>query len=360
MLSLFNNLHSREKGIVAFPEWHYVRDGLMMNLDSTIQYYRSGAFAVKSDHELIKMLFGLYANTDMDLEPYYRMVDNKALTVAQQLGYTTSISKGKIFNNIFFTGSSKEVIIINNEPFDAEEVTANWKNVRPIRILRHGFDYIDCFPLTGKVESRGISVFSINLAMLGVQYRAYRQWQKTYADETTGRNSIYHFCYAYPINNMIYDAMDHSILNRMIRLSQGMPTSDNTFRHPFHVTNYTVRCDRLLEKVLESLQGQKADIASITRTIPMVKVHDMFELMKLPDLLETRQVNWAIYLARIDMLLFLLGFDDSFSKKNQTELNQIKYHLKLYLSDGTIQSAIPKELFAKQKLVIGRIINTLD
>lgn len=359
MINIFNNLSTRLKGTIFFPEWNFIRDGLMMNLDSTNEYYRSGAYAVGSDHELIKLLFGLTTSTDLDLSDYYKRVDAKALTVAQQLGFTTTFSKGHIFKNVFFGGDSKEVIIITDEAFDPLEVIADWKNVRPIRVLRHGFDQIDCFPLTGKMKSTGISVFAINLPMLAVQYRAYRQWQKTYATEVAGRNSIYHFCYAYPINNMIFEAADHAVFNRLVRLSQGLPTSDNQVQHPFHITNYTVRCDRILTKVLATLSDQDRDIGNIAMTIPMAAYENLFDLMKLPDVFESRQINWALYLSRIDILLFLLSFDSAVKKQNQSELSKIKFDLKLYLKDGTIQSALPSDLYNKQKIVIERLVKDL-
>lgn len=358
MLSLFNNLSTRIKGTVRLPEWNYVRDGLVMNLDHANKYYRSGAYAVGSDHELIKLLFGLATSVDLDLNRYYKTVDAKALTVAQQLGFTTTMSKGRIFSNVFFSGKSREVIIITDEAFDPAEVTANWRDARPIKVLRHGFDKIDCFPLTGKIESNGISVFAINLPMLAVQYRAYREWQNTYVTEATGRNSIYHFCYAYPINNMMYEAMDHAVFNRMVRIHQGLPTSDNEFQHPFHVTNYTDRCDRLLTMLNEDLNDMHRDIGNIAMTIPLVDKSDAFQLLKLPDISESRQVNWAIYLARIDMLLFFLDFK-GVKNQNANEVNRIKYDLKLYLKDGTIQSAVPAELFQKQRAVIERLVATL-
>lgn len=358
MLSILNNLKSRNRGTVRFPEWDYVRDGLMMNLDNTKKYYRHGGYAVSSDHELIKLMFGLTVSTDTELDRYYQLVDDKALTVAQQLGYTTTMSKGHVFNNVFFAGNSKEVIIVENEPFDPAEATANWRDLRPIKVLRHGFDTIDCFPLNGTVKSNGVSVFAINLPMMAVQYRAYREWQKTYEKDFEGRNSIYHFIYSYPIGNMIYDAMDQSILNRLVRINQGIEPSDNTFRHPFHITNFTVRCDRLLGKIDTLIKSQNQDMAGIATTIPLVVSEDLLEWMRLPDLMETQQINWAIYLARIDLILFLLSYGQSVINHNQSEIDKIKYTLRRYMNDGTIQTALPKELFAKQKLVIERLIKS--
>lgn len=358
MLSIFNHLAHRVKGIIRYPEWTFVRDGLIMNLNHAKEYYRNGAYAVGSDHELIKLLFGLTTSVETDLSTYYKRVDAKALTVAQQLGYTTTMSKGRIFNNVFFGGKSREVIIVTDEPFDPVEVTNNWRDARPIKILRHGFDQIDCFPLTGKVESNGISVFAINLPMLAVQYRAYRQWQNEYAGDGSGRNSIYHFCYSYPINNMMYEAMDHAVFNRMIRIRSKAPTSDNKYQHPFHVTNFTVRADRILYFIDERLMDDHKDMGTILKTIPLVDKIDAMELIRLPDIVESRQVNWAIYLARIDMLLYLLDFPSVF-KQNQAELSKLRYDLKLYLRDGTIQSAVPDELFQKQKALIEQLLEKL-
>jgi hypothetical protein len=359
MLSIFNDLNPREKGVIKFPEWTYIRDGLMMNLESTNKYYRSGAYAVSSDHELVKLLFGLTTSTELDLDTYYKRVDAKALTVAQQLGYTTSISKGRMFNNVFFGGKSREVIIVHNEDFDPAAVTEYWRDAQPIRILRHGFDFIDCFPTHGELDSNGTSVFAINLSMLGVQYRAFRQWQAKIATEETGRASIYHFCFSYPLNNMIYDAMDHAVFNRLVRLNQNLPTSDNQYHHPFHVTNFTMRCDRILMKVLEVLKSNPLDLFNMLMSIPMVNQGSAESLMKLPDLYESRNINWAIYMARIDMLLFVLSFEENLRKMNQGELSKIKYSLKLYLKDGTIHSAIPADLFAKQKAVIERLVEKM-
>ncbi|BDD79518.1 hypothetical protein [Burkholderia phage FLC8] len=359
MLSIFNDLQPRMKGIISFPEWTFIRDGLMMNLDHTNKYYRSGAYAVGSDHELVKLLFGLTTSTDEELATYYKRVDAKALTVAQQLGFTTSISKGRMFNNVFFSGKSREVIIVHNEDFDPQQVTENWRDARPIQILRHGFDFIDCFPMQGQLESSGVSCFAINLSMLGVQYRAYRQWQKSYVTEETGRNSVYHFLFAYPLNNMIYDAMDHAVFNRLVRLNQNLPTSDNQYRHPFHVTNFVGRVDRILGKVLDTLRNNPLDFYNICATIPLINQGSLLDLLKLPDIYESRQINWAIYMARIDMLLFLLSFDNNLKMMNQSELSKIKYALKLYLKDGTIQSAVPHDLFGKQKIVIERLVEKM-
>lgn len=356
MLSIFNDLHPRMKGVIKFPEWTFIRDGIMMNLDHTNKYYRSSAYAVGSDHELIKLLFGLTTSTELDLATYYKRVDAKALTVAQQLGFTTSISKGHVFNNVFFGGKSREVIIVHNETFDPEDVTAHWQDAQPIRILRHGFDFIDCFPLQGQIESNGVSVFAINLSMLGVQYRAFRQWQKQFNAGEVGRSSIYHFCYSYPLNNMIYDALDHSMFNRLIRLRQNLPTSDNQYRHPFHVTNFTVRADRILQKVLEVLVANPLDLYNMCATIPLVNQGSLLNLLRLPDIYESRQVNWAIYMARIEMLMFLMSFDQNLKMMNQSELSKIKYELNLYLRDGTIQSAVPHEMFVRQKAVIEQIV----
>jgi len=196
MINLFNNLNSRNKGILRFPEFDFIKRGIIPNLKTVNNYYRSGAYATNSDHELVKLLYGLSVSYQTNLFEYYRIVDAKALTVAQQLGFTTQMSKGKIFNNIFFSGNSQDIIIVTDEVFDYVKANENWRDLRPIRVLKHNKTDINCFLFNGKIPSKSINVFSINLPMLAIQYRAYRQWQSTYDPEAVARNSIYHFLYS--------------------------------------------------------------------------------------------------------------------------------------------------------------------
>lgn len=351
MINLLNSLTTFIKGTVKFPEWEYVRKGLQLNTRQAIDYYRHSAYSVKSDHEIIKLLASLDTSVDMELMEFYKRVDSKALMVGQQLGFTTTMSVGKVFNNVFFGKHSKEVIIITDEPFDVKYVHDYWMDCCPVRILKHGFDYIDNFPLDGTVDSNSISVFTINLSMLAVQYRAYRQWQKTYVNERTGRNSIYHFVYSYPLNNMRYDAIDHAILNRLIKIRNGLPTNDNQTKHPFHVTNFTMKCDRLLLMINESLMNMKRDLGNVAMTIPLVNMDNVYQLLKLPDVNDSRQINWAIYIARIEMLLFLMSYP-GVMEQNTGIINALKYELRSYLRDGTIRQVIDHELYLKHQAVI--------
>lgn len=356
MINLLNNITTRVKGTIRFPEWEYVRDGLTMNLSHANKYYRNSAYAVGSDHGLIKLLYGLFTSVDVELFEFYKRVDAKALTVAQQLGYTTVMSRGSPFSNYFFGKDSTEVIIVTDESFDPVEVTNNWRDAQPIKVLKHGFDLIDCFPLNGKLSSTAVSVFTINLPMLAVQYRAFRQWQSEMVNKEIGRAPITHFLYSYPINNMIFSAMDYAMFNRMVRIRNGIETSDNITPHPFHMTNFTRQCDRILLAINESLNGSKPDLGNVAMTIPLVTLTTTFNLIKVPDIAESRNVNWAIYLARIDMLLFLLSFE-GVDKQSTAFINSLKYELKTYLNDGTIKTALGRDLFQTQKEVIEQFIS---
>jgi len=349
MLNIFNHLNSRAKGIIALPEFEYIKKGLLSNLKIVNNYYRSGAYAVGSDHILVKLLYSLSVDVDTDIFDYYRIVDNKALTVAQQLGFTTQFNKGKIFNNVFTTGNSKDVIMVHDSTINVNWCHEYWKDLRPIIVLRHNKTNIDSFLYNNTVISNGINVYTINLPMLAIQYRAYRHWQKTYVTEDTGRNSIYHFLYSYPILNMIYSSMDYSIFNRIISIDNEIKKNEIQFKHPFHLTNFNDKIDRILSMLLNSIKSRNLDIASILQTFPVINKKSLFESLRLPDVFENRQIAWAIYLARIRALLFIYKYID---KTNQLEKNMIKYEFRKYLGDNSIRSALDVSFYNEEKKVI--------
>ena len=359
MLFLFNNLRAREKGLVATPAWRAIKDSIDSELDAVIQYYRKSAFAVQSSHELSKILFGYAINTDLATDKFYRIADNDAMDLAQQLGYTTSRNQGRIFTNVFFARGSKEIIIADDEPFDPHELTKYWMYAQPIRVLRHEFDTIDYFPLTGKRASTELSVFYVNFPMLAVQYRAYRQWQKATLRNDEGRDSMYHFLYSYPLNNARRSSLSMCLMNRFMRLAQNEELNKNRYRHPFHIVDYDLKVNSFYKGLADAYRNKQTDMATMLLGIPLIEGSGL-EFAKLPDILATRQVNWALYISRINILTFLVSRDPVGIKKlNPGELNRIKFILGTYVRDNTIRSALPADVFVKEKekieLVLGQI-----
>jgi len=362
MINFFNALVNRNKGTVAVPTWSYVQNEINVLTDTVIKYYRNAAYAVPSNHELVKILHGLALSTDTDLATYARKVDNASMNLAQQLGYTTESYHGRIFSNVFMGKGSREVLIAANGNFNAREATEDWMNVRAVRILRHGFDQLDFFPFDGTVISNRVNVFAINIPLLAVQYRAYRQHQKVLVAGTgeTGQNSIYHFLYSYVLNNMQYDSISMALFNRMMKVAAGKKTNDQRFRHPFHITDLNSKVDAVMDVFVKAIRNGNMDIAQILINSPMPSWTNGLDFMSLPDVIATRQINWALYLSRIHVLSFLTEVDlDTLLRTNRTELNRVKYMLSVYLNDNSIRSAVPIDMYEREKATIESIIKKL-
>lgn len=357
MLNFFNSLQNRGKGFPSFPAWTYVQDGLQRETHNVIKAYQNSAYAVKTDHELVKILFGLATSTDMELNDYYRRVDAKTMNLAQQLGYTTVANQGRLFNGVFFAKGSREIILAHNTNFDPRAIHENWKYAYPVKVIQHGFDQLDFFPFNGTVKSNRLSVFTINIPMLAVQYRAFRQWQKENGQRDDGTtSSIYHFIYSYVLNNIQWSSVPLAIVNRVKKITVGKETNGQLFRHPFMVTDYSFKCDQVLKQYSWVIQNNNIDMASILYNMPMPRDVNGLEIMRLPDLYASRQVNWAVYAARIDILIFLTEVClDTLKKTNQTELNRIKYLLGLFLRDNTIRQAMPPDLYYQEKAAIDEL-----
>ena len=361
MINFFNSLYNSGKGMPALPGWSYVQDGLERETANVIKQYRSSAFAVKTDHELVKVLHGFAVSTSQDLADYYRKVDAISMNLAQQLGYTSSINQGRMFSGIFFAKGSKEVLIAHDSEFDPQEVTDKWMDVQAVKVLRHNFDQLDFFPYNGTIRSNRVNVFSINMPMLAVQYRAYRQWQANGGQvEDTGRNSIYHFIYSYVINNIHRSSVPMAIFNRLVKIGMGKQVNQNQYRHPFYTTDYTERTDRILNAYDWIIKNNRVNMNWLLGNCPMPHGYNGLDLMRFPDIRESRQVNWASYLARIQVVLYLLSINPEATQSlDRTRINQLKYMLGVYLRDNTIRSAVAPDVFNQEKDVIENLLASL-
>lgn len=362
MINFFNGLVHRNRGAPAIPNWPYIQGELNTLIKQVIEYYRNASYAVRTDHELVKIIHAIALSTETELYTYHRKVSNASANIAQSLGYTSEVNHGKIFSNVFFGPGSKEVLVSVNTEFDPRLTTEDWQNVRAVRILRHGFDQLDFFPLDGRTPSNKVNVFSVNIPLLAVQYRAFRQAQKEQAEQEgeTGRSSVYHFVYSYVLNNMQYDSIPMAIFNRLMKVGAGKPTNASAFRHPFYIPDYGPRVDAALASYVKSIQNTSMDIAAILFNAPMPTWTNGLAFMQLPDVIASRQINWAMYLSRIHILSFLTEIDlDTLLKTNRTELNKVKYMLNVYLKDNSIRSALTPEMFAREKATIEDIVKKL-
>ena len=255
MHSFFQTQNTALQGIVQFPQWQYVRDGLRRNLGTTLAYHRRNPTAVKSSHFLVRLLQSITVPKSQNLQRYYDNVDSIALNVSMALKMTSSLYRGHVFNGVFYDQDSTEILIAHNEAFDYELANRDWPNLCPVKVLRHPRSDLGLGLLDGQprgVES-GLAVVAINITMLAIQYRAFRLQEQALAGEDESQRSVMQFVRMYVLPNMLLSHLDLALFNRADALARGRPLGASVGRASFQTLDYGNRVDTVYKDALETL-----------------------------------------------------------------------------------------------------------
>lgn len=345
MYKLFNYASPIAQGVTNVPGWKYVRDGLHRSLGTVISYYRKNPTAVASDHFLVRLIHSVGIPRSHNLERYFANVDALSLNLSMALKMTSSIFKGSMFDGVFYGKDTKEILIAHTDYFDIFEANRNWQNVCPVRVLSHPMTDTGLNIPDGRRTSieGGIAVISININMLMIQYRAFRanEWIER-GQFGESERSVMQFVRMYVLPNMLFSHLDVVLFNRLANTARGAPHGMAKAKHSFQLIDYDDKIDTVHEKILKDLMQNYRDFSTIMRTVPMVTRSNMEDLMCLPRMASTRQVDWALSICRLTAINFLFRVSKGGpGLRNRSEVNEIVKTMIAYQSDKLMESMLP-------------------
>lgn len=353
MYKLFDYESPVATGAVTVSGWKYVRDGLRQNLGTVLSYYRKNPTAVKSQHFLVRLIESFAVPRSLELDRYYDNVADRALNISMALKMTSSIFKGSLFNGVFYGGDNKEILVAHTDWFDFWECNRNWENVCPVRVLSHSFTDLGLNIPDGRVTSieSGLNVIAINIPMLMIQYRAFRrnEWEER-GQYGENERSVMQFVRMYVLPNMLFSHLDVALFNRIAQTAKGAPLGLSTAKHSFHLIDYADKIDTVNSKILKDLSNNLRDFVTIMRTVPMVTKDNMEQLMYLPKMASTRQVDWALAICRLSALSFLFRVSKGGpGTRNRSEVNQVLKYMLAYKTENLFEEMLPIEQYLRVK-----------
>lgn len=357
MQKLFGIERDTNPGVVSVPEWRYVHDGLKKNLQVVQDYYRKYASHVDGSHFLLKLIYSAGVQRATPIERFYDYQMSRFAGIAMSNKMTSSVSRGNLFEGVFYGKNVKEVIFAHDEDFDPFEAQANWESLAPIRVLSHPVTNLDLLVPDGNVRStdEGVAVIAINVPMLLIQYREYRKREEARAGEI-GENpkSDPMFVYNYPLANMMASHLDGVIFNRLYNRLMGIPNGTPIGRHSMFLSDYEPFLDRVQERQLENLKNSTYwHFDGLMKQIPLVGTENLSTYAHLPDVAVTHQAAWGLVLSRMQMLGFLFhatGQDPRIN--NGMEVNRVERTLQLYQTDKALKSSLPVDLYLDNKQIL--------
>lgn len=327
MYQLFKVGPLPNRGEQILPDFRRIRAGLQQNLAKVIEFRRLNPHGLNGrPHLLVKLLQNLNIPLSLDAEIYADKVTDVALPVAAALKLTSPLHQGKAFSpGVFYGEHVTEVIWANIDDFDW---SVPWKDWQPIRVLYHPKNDLAMEVPDGLHDSQeaGMAVISVNVPQLATMYKLYRDEEKRMGREQ--QRSIQQFLMELPLPNMLHSHVDIAVMNRLICRYFGVDMLKIKPHHSYYLTDWTDDVDRALDKTLAFWQGKDFTFDALVSQIPTVSGKDLHELMALPGLASVRQVQWAVVIARLAVVVFLVQYNaQNQNTANQQYLNYLRRYL---------------------------------
>lgn len=335
--------------IVKPPEWTFIQRGMINNIQEVLTFYNTYNKAVKSNHFLVRLLDTLPISKTLELERYYSNVDTIALNLSMHLKMTSSIYKGYLFKGIFYGKNNTEILIATDDYFDFEYVDKNWKTVTAVTPLLHPKSDMGLHVPDGNDYSseEGLAVILINIPMLAVQYRAFwRDQRLNNIDDNV--KSIMQFVGGYVLPNMIPKQTEICLFNRIYNRFYNK-NQEKVFmfrKHTFGLANYTNQTDVAINKMIINATNSNGKFDTVLKSLCSFTKNNMYEVLQIPTMLATMQIDWALVLTRLKATNFLLDVcRENLNSRNQPILNQMLRSLRRNNVLNILENTLPDDVY---------------
>lgn len=309
MYTLFRKPPVRFSGAVSFPEMAYLRRSFTDVIVDIQQHYRRYPKRVDSDNLLGNMLVHIPRRWDLDDRQYLRYVDDTSQGVLRAFGVTSSTNRGKAHESGVTLGKdTTEVVIATDHYNDYSDWPVDWREWSSYRYLYHTRYDLSLPVLNNHTPGKGYGVATLDIPMMALQYRYWLTAQANInnGDTSAQKESVYRFVGSYVLPNTLASYTDIAFFNRLSRIASGLDMKKHPSSHPFYVTDYTQRVDRLCEKIIESNERRSGDIEQTVATTPMLVKETLRGVLQLPNDPVSRHNEWALQLARLPYIKYLV------------------------------------------------------
>lgn len=326
MYALFRDQPTRKLGQAVDPTLAYVKRTYRTLIHDVKQYYRKAPKYVGSNNLFALIIQQFVLDMKVDDAEWCNRVERYSRGFAKDFGLVTAINKGRIHTKGITLGtSSEEVAVLSYDKFDLNGIGKRWRELTPVKYLYH--TRTDCaLPvMNNTTPGRAFGVIQINIPMLMVQFRYWHRWQLS--QNVLQPENAYRFVGSFVLPNMIDSFLDIAFFNRLDRQSQGIPTPVFPVQHPFYLTDLTPKLVRIEESINFEAILKGIEVEGLAFITPMLVEPNLFDVMRLPREPVTYQNQWAITLARLPMVRYLVRMVLRNHGYDASQLNNIMIEL---------------------------------
>jgi hypothetical protein len=290
--------------IKQYSKFDMIRDKYKYELEKIKEYYRNRDRAVDNQNVFAKLLTILTPNIEIDLIDYLKGVESNAIYFSKQFDFVSNISKGKLLENNFYFYNSKELLLYIENDIDIFTVANKWKEIESVKVVYTENTAIDFEILFGNKElpNEKLTMFEVNVVLMALQYK-YWALERKKNDMSTNPNV---FVARVILPNLLDNMLDLVIFNRFLELYQYGSIDEFEIDHPFAVSDYSNKLDKVLKDVLKDTVNNSIPIEQFINTIPTIANDCMLDVLKINKPFYTKQSEWALWVGRIKYIALIL------------------------------------------------------
>lgn len=348
MYELFEDVNHPKHPTVKPGQIDLLRRTYKREVQKVIDYYGSRVYSIDNNHILNRMIVTGCPAVRYDLQKFTSAIKTRAPSLAAVYELTSSEKYGKVRSGNFY-GGTMEILLHDSSDFDEEQVYANWRYAEPVKVLTHPFsDYKLVLPDGKKYTSKDglLTVLSINISMLMVQYKAFVDSRIALNDEDRMRLGSAHFIKMHVLPNILKSQVELVLYNRLKNQFYGIPGHECEARLPFPIIDYTSIADDIAKEYIDRFADKPMSYAQVLQSIPGIYKSNMLDTLCMPDEAKTKQVWWALFLTRLEDMFFLMHLLGDRGMKNNTRYyEKMVTSCRFFLRDNSFKKVVSESIY---------------
>ncbi len=302
MHSLFNGVNLNDKALFKYSNMYFMENRVFDYYNRYKDDRKINTGRVESSHVLISLLSAMNVSFNGNLHEFISKSAEKALQLSRTVGLTTNYNTGKLFEGTLYPGC-KEIII---QERDSEllwiDLWTNWRNVSPIKIICHPVTDLTVFELgvmnEAVLSDTDIVVYTVDMAVMNLQWQFYKAGVNNPTMESFLTEIVF--------PNAFQSHLDIVPFNRVMARRGLRPFCKVKTNLNFNQQAITQELDRILTTVEKNISGRRLQPNQYLSAIPTIFGDNYLLEIKLPGLMPTSQVLWALVVMRMERVNFLL------------------------------------------------------
>ena len=359
MFNLFNPPFETLRIPISLPLFDYLNKQTNMEVNKVVEYYNNNVYQADVSSRLFKILTELKQYVHLAPETLYRYVRNNTARLCMAYNIVSPVSNGSVASmGELYNRNIAELFISVEYPIDVAKSIKSFNVLKPLRVVSHDFSDFSYGLIDGKYncQEKGLAIFTIDLALLAIQYQHWYNNLRFVKDRNYYLPTT-HFIARYLWTGVLPSHMDNVLFNRLVNAVKNKPNQNSRNSQSFFLTDYSMRYDEGNRQLLERWKTNPSDWLTRLNSIPSINYGSYWQAIAMPDVAPTRQIKWALVLAKLKVLEFLLLIDQSSgnSYMNRSDRIALERDVRLLLNDKSLEMYLPESLLERVKWVYSQL-----